>query len=299
MGVAIVSYNTAPLLRRCLESVLADTGSPVLVIDNQSTDGSAELVRREFPSVHLRAEESNLGYGTAANAAVAELRTRYVLLLNADTELTSGAVDALARYLDEYPAAAIAGPRLVTVTGQYDPSAHRFPTPLALLLQESGLRRVLGIARRSEWRPRQVEWILGAALAIRREAFDAVGGFDPGFFLYQEEVDLCYRLRAAGWQIHYAPVATLRHVGGASTSQRAAETFAHFVRSTRRIARLRWSRPRAVGVSAVLGAVLAARLARDAAQLLWARAPDRRDHLRRRIAAWRRGLAALRERAEG
>lgn len=296
IGVAIVSYNTAPLLRRCLESVIADTRGPVLVVDNRSPDGSAELVRREFPSVRLRAEADNRGYGAAANLAVGELGTRYVLLLNADTELTRGAVEALTAYLDDHPEVAVAGPRLVTVSGTYEPSAHRFPTPLALLLQESGLRRLLGLARRNEWRPRSVDWILGAALAIRREAFDAVRGFDEGYFLYQEEVDLCYRLRAAGWEVHYAPVATVRHVGGASTSQRAAETFGHFVRSTTRIARLRWSRPSAAGVRAVLGVVLAARLARDAAQLTWARDRERRERLRRRIAVWLRGLAALRER---
>jgi N-acetylglucosaminyl-diphospho-decaprenol L-rhamnosyltransferase len=295
IGVAIVSYNTAPLLRRCLQSVVADTRGPVLVIDNRSPDGSAELVRREFPSVHLRAEEDNRGYGAAANLAVAQLGTRYVLLLNADTQLTPGAVEALAAYLDDHPAAAMAGPRLVTATGTYEPSAHRFPTPLALLLQESGVRRLLGLGRRNEWHPRPVDWILGAALAIRREAFDAVGGFDETYFLYQEEVDLCFRLLAAGWETHYAPVATVLHVGGASTSQRAAETYGHFVRSTRRFARLRLSRSRAAGVRVVLAAVLAARLARDAAQLGWAHDRERRQRLRGRTAAWLRGLAALRD----
>jgi len=218
-----------------------------------------------------------------------------VLLLNADTQLTPGAVEALAAYLDDHPAAAMAGPRLVTATGTYEPSAHRFPTPLALLLQESGVRRLLGLGRRNEWHPRPVDWILGAALAIRREAFDAVGGFDETYFLYQEEVDLCFRLLAAGWETHYAPVATVLHVGGASTSQRAAETYGHFVRSTRRFARLRLSRSRAAGVRVVLAAVLAARLARDAAQLGWAHDRERRERLRGRTAAWLRGLAALRE----
>ena len=89
-GVAIISHNTASLLRRCLASVVADTRGPVLVVDNQSTDGSAELVRREFPGVRVRAEEDNRGYGAAANLAIGELGTRYVLLLNADTELTPG-----------------------------------------------------------------------------------------------------------------------------------------------------------------------------------------------------------------
>jgi len=296
IGVAIVSYNTAALLRRCLESVVPDTRGPVLVVDNRSTDGSAELVGREFPSVRVRAEAENRGYGAAANLAVAELGTRYVLLLNADTELTPGTVEALAAYLDGHPTAAMAGPRIVTATGTYEPSAYRFPTPLPLLLYESGVRRTLGLGRRNEWRSRRVDWILGAVLAIRREAFDAVGGFDEAYFLYQEEVDLCYRLRAAGWEIHYAPVATVLHVGGASTSQRAAETFGQYVRSTQRFARLRLSRSRAAGVRVVLAAVLVARLAREAAQLAWARDRERREHLRRRIAAWRRGLAALRER---
>lgn len=296
IGVAIISYNTAQLLRRCLATVVADTRGPVVVIDNQSSDGSAELVRREFPGIQLRAED-NRGYGAAANRAIAELQTRYVLLLNADTELTPGAVNALAAYLDDHAAAAMAGPRLVTIAGTFDPSAHRFPTPLALLLQESGVRRLFRLEHRNEWRTRSVDWILGAALAIRREAFEAVGGFDEGYFLYQEEVDLCHRLRAAGWQIHYAPVATVLHVGGASTSQRAAETFGQFVRSTRRFARLRLSRSRAAGVRAVLAAVLAGRLVRDAAQLVWVQDRGRRERLRGRTAAWLRGFAALRERA--
>jgi N-acetylglucosaminyl-diphospho-decaprenol L-rhamnosyltransferase len=294
IAIAIISYNTAPLLRRCLTSVVAYTRGPVLVIDNHSTDGSAELVRREFAEVPLKVEE-NRGYGAAANRAIDELQTRYVLLLNADTELTSGAAEALAAYLDEHTTVGIAGPRLVTAAGIFDPSAHAFPRPLALLLQESGVKRLLRIGHRNEWRARSADWILGAALMIRREAFRAVGGFDEGYFLYQEEVDLCHRLRQAGWDVHYAPVATVLHVGGASTSQGLAENFGHFVRSTRRFARLRLSAASAAGVRAVLAAVLAGRLARDAPQLLWVHQNERREQLRARTAAWLRGLAALRE----
>lgn len=293
MGVVIVNYNTAPLLRRCLTSVLAEIPGPVLVIDNGSSDGSPELVHGEFPTVRVHTETGNPGYGAAANLAVRELSTRYVLLLNADTELTSGAVTALVAYLDDHASVAMAGPRIVTVAGTYEPSAHDFPTPMALLLAESGVRRLLGVARRHEWRPRSVDWVLGAALAIRREAFDAVGGFDEAYFLYHEEVDLCYRLRAAGWEIHYAPVATVLHVGGASTSQRAAEAYGVYVRSTQRFARLRFSRSKTAGVRAVLAAALVARLARDAAQLAWVRDRERRQILRGRSAMWLRGLAAL------
>jgi N-acetylglucosaminyl-diphospho-decaprenol L-rhamnosyltransferase len=315
-GVAIISYNTASLLRRCLASVVADTRGPLLVVDNQSTDGSAELVRREFPGVRVRAEEDNRGYGAAANLAIGELGTRYVLLLNADTELTPRTVESLAAYLDDHPTVALAGPRIVNAAGTYEQSAHRFPTPTSLLLHarwwpgpqaprpsapsgdDRPNRRLwpsVPLARSHEWRPRPVDWVLGAALAIRREAFEAVNGFDEAYFLYQEEIDLCYRLRAAGWEIHYAPVATVLHVGGASTGQRATETFGQFVRSTQRFARLRLSRSRAAGVRAVLGAVLVTRLALEAARLVGARDRERRERIQGRMAAWRRGLAVLRE----
>lgn len=317
MGVAIVSYNTAPLLRRCLESVLADTTGPVLVVDNRSTDGSADLVRREFPSVRIRAEMDNRGYGAAANLAIAELGTRYVLLLNADTELTPKTVEQLTAYLDDHPNVAMAGPRIVNAAGVYERSAHYFPTATSLLLharwwpgpqaerplappgQPSSGRRLRPfevMLRRNEWRPRPVDWVLGAALAIRRDAFTAVGGFDEAYFLYQEEIDLCYRLRTSRWEVHYAPVATVLHVGGASTSQRAAETFGQFVRSTRRFARLRLSPARSAGVHVVLSGVLVTRLALETARLAWARDRERRERIRGRIAAWRRGLAVLQER---
>jgi GT2 family glycosyltransferase len=315
MGVAIVSYNTASLLQCCVRSVLADTTNPVLVVDNDSSDGSADLVRREFPTVQVRVEQSNRGYGAAANVAVAELGTPYVLLLNADTELTPGAVASLAAYLDEHPTVALAGPRIVNAAGTYEQSAHRFPTATSLLLHarwwpgpqsssrvagnkqqaDRRLGRLAMFRRRSEWHSRSVDWVLGAALAIRRDAFDGVNGFDEAYFLYQEEIDLCFRLRAAGWEVHYAPVATVLHVGGASTAQRAAETFGQFVRSTRRFARLRLSPGRAAGVRAVLGTVLITRLAIEAARLVGARDRERRARIRGRIAAWRRGLSVLRE----
>lgn len=310
MGVAIVSYNTASLLRRCLQSLVADTSGRVLVLDN-GTDGSADLVRREFPSVQVRAQEDNRGYGAAANVAIAELGTRYVLLLNADTELTPRTVESLAAYLDDHPRVAVAGPRIVNAAGTYEQSAHRFPTATSLLLharwwpgpqsapaqRPSKHRRspFAALAHWNEWRARPVDWVLGAALAIRREAFETVNGFDEAYFLYQEEIDLCYRLRAAGWEIHYAPVATILHVGGASTGQRATETFGQFVRSTRRFARLRLSRTRAAGVRAVLGAVLVTRLALEAARLAGSRSSEGRERIRGRIAAWRRGLEVLRE----
>jgi len=127
MGVAVVSYNTAALLRRCLHSIVADTNAPMLVVDNGS-DGSADIVRREFPTVRVRVEE-NRGYGAAANIAVTQLETPYVLLLNADTELTPRTLQALTRYLDQHPRVAIAGPRIVNAPFSYSDIALA-PCPL-------------------------------------------------------------------------------------------------------------------------------------------------------------------------
>jgi N-acetylglucosaminyl-diphospho-decaprenol L-rhamnosyltransferase len=293
IGIAIVSYNTAPLLRRCLESVAVDTDAAVVVVDNGSTDGSVELVQREFPLTRVEIDSDNRGYGAAANRAVQSLRSRYVLLLNADTELSSGTVEALADYLDRHPRTAIAGPRLVNAAHGYEPSGHAFPTPFAVFMRESPLRHIPR-RRRDEWRSESVEWLLGAALAIRRDAFIAVGGFDEGYFLYAEEVDLCYRLRAAGWEVHYAPVATILHVGGASTSQYGAEMLGHSVRSTRRFARLRLSRSNEVGVRLVYTGVFVARLGFDLIRLVWAREVEQRERLRHLIGKWICGLEAVR-----
>jgi GT2 family glycosyltransferase len=136
--------------------------------------------------------------------------------------------------------------------------------------------------------------VLGAALAIRREAFIDAGGFDEGYFLYAEEVDLCYRLRTAGWEVHYAPVATVLHVGGASTSQYGADMLGHSVRSTRRFARLRLSRMNEAGVRIVYATVFAARLGVDTIRLAWTRDDEQRTRLRNLIGKWVHGLEAVR-----
>jgi GT2 family glycosyltransferase len=205
----------------------------VVVVDNASSDGSAEMVRAHYPSAILRAKERNLGFGAAANQAIASCAAEYVLLLNSDTLLQSGALKALSDYLAQHPRAAIVGPRLVEPDGALQASCYPFPTPLNTFLENSTtairlgrlIRRHIPLLRNSYLRTwphtsaRVVPWIKGAALVLRRTAFDAVGGFDESYFMYFEDADLCYRLNAAGWQVHFAPVTTVVHVGGASTRQ--------------------------------------------------------------------------------
>jgi len=296
IAVAVISYNTRDHLRRCLASVTEDGGREVVVADNGSTDGSIAMVGREFPTAVVVLDESNPGYGGAANTAIAKCRSSYVLLLNSDTILSRGTLDALRRYLDEHPRAAIVGPRLRNPDGTLQRSIHQFPTPLVTLLDYSWLGPLVGVvpglrklylASASHQRGRAVPWVTGAALAIRKSAFDAVGGFDPSFFMYYEEVDLSYRLFRAGWETHFTPSADVTHVGGASTSQQRAPMYAQQIAAAMQYSKRHHS-PFAVRRTALaLRFGLACRLAGDTARLSMARDSTRRRRLEGNIASLR------------
>jgi len=272
MAVAIVNYNTRDYLRACLSTVLSQAPSEVIVVDNGSSDDSLEMVHADYPSVVVQANKTNVGYGAAANQAIARCKAAYVLLLNADTLLKPGALHALSSYLDQNPRAAIVGPRLIEVDGSLQASCYPYPTPLHTLLENSRCAITLGRLIRRYAPPfrklylrtwahdyaRVVPWLKGAALAIRRETFEAVDGFDPSFFMYFEDADLCYRLKAAGWQIHFAPVTTVVHVGGASTRKYRADMTVRLLASTLQFYKRHSSRVRhAEAVTIVKGLMLA------------------------------------------
>jgi GT2 family glycosyltransferase len=268
------------------------------VVDNGSTDGSIELVRERFARVRLLVSQRNRGYGAAANAAIEACETPAVLVLNSDTRLEPEALTTLGRYLDEHPRAAVVGPRLVNADGSLQRSTYPFPSAGDTLLGETGLhlvvRRIPWLRERSwrTWshdRACQVPWVLGAALVIRRSAFEAVGGFDEAFFMYGEEVDLCRRLAAAGFEVHYAPVTSVVHLGGASTAARAQAMQREYLLSKRRYLTGHEPRPRARRVLFVLRAIVFARLVRDSARLLAAGGGERR-RMRAAVAGWRQLL---------
>lgn len=228
LAVAIVNYNTRDHLRVCLTSVLAEMPAQVVVADNGSSDGSIELVQREFPTVELHVDHSNPGYGAAANHAIARCLAPYILLLNSDTVLQPGALDAVRDYLTAHPAVGVLGPRLLNPGGTLLRSCFPFPVPWLPFLGQQPLVRALAqipllrerhVTAWSHDVPRRVPWVLGAALAIRYEAFREVGGFDESYRMYFEETDLCYRLGVIGWETHFAPVTSIVHIGGASTNQ--------------------------------------------------------------------------------
>jgi GT2 family glycosyltransferase len=300
IAVIIINYNTRESLRACLATVVSQDPAETIVVDNSSHDSSVEMVRAEYPQVVLHANKSNVGYGTAANQGVASSKADYVLVLNADTVLTPGTLQALKNYLDDYPQAAAVGPRLVRPNGQQRISCHPFPTPFFTLLEITCLSRLVGrIPILRDWylctwahdRPRIVPWVSGAAMAIRREAFSVVGGFDESFFMYTEEVDLCYRLKLAGRDVHFAPVATIVHAGAASTVQHRAEMKVQLFASIVHFYQKHYSKARIAELVAILKAVMLVRLARDMLRLAVTHDPRKRDMLNQDMNAWRHVLA--------
>jgi GT2 family glycosyltransferase len=222
VSVVVCTYNAMPWIEPCLESV---RGLECVVVDNGSTDDTLALVRKRFPDA-IVVEQDNLGLGAGWNAGIARATTgSYVFLLNADAWVVDDGVARLAGFLDAHPRAALVGPLLRNPDGSLQRSVRGFPTLWRLATEYFFLRK---LAPRSELfngfyagsfrhdGERQVEWTMGAALLARREALAEVGGLDEDFFLFSEEVDLAYRLRAAGWESWFTPSAEVTHVGGAA-----------------------------------------------------------------------------------
>lgn len=255
LGVVIVSFNTSPLLDRCLTTLhaaLAEEGlrasSEVWVVDNASSDGSAAMVATRHPWVRLVALERNVGF-TAGNNVV--LR-RYasdagqppgqVLLLNPDTEIQPGALGPLRAALAGRSEVAVAGPLLRYPDGRFQHSAFRFPgvaqTWLDLLpvarLMDSRLNGRYPLSRYATGSPFAVDFVLGACMLVRMAALRAVGPLDEGFYMYCEEVDWCRRFRAAGWETMCVPEAIVVHHGGGSTRHFQDAMFEQLWRSRRR-----------------------------------------------------------------
>jgi GT2 family glycosyltransferase len=293
ISVAVISYNTRELLRQCVASVFADGGNDVVVVDNGSTDGTVEMLREEFGRVHLFVDGSNPGYGAASNAAIDRCRSEYVLLLNSDTVVSPGALQALCGYLDAHPRVAIVGPRLRHPDGSLQRSLHQFPTPLITLLDYSWVGRLVGrvpglrklyVASDPHDKARAIPWVTGAALAIRKAAFQRVGGFDPTFFMYYEEVDLSYRLHRAGWETHFTPAAEVMHVGGASTSQQRGPMYAQQIGAAIQYSERHQSELGVMLTTFALRFSLVSRLVGDMARLALTRDHACRQRLRDNVA---------------
>src|SRR6185503_11528018 len=200
VDVVVVSYETRETLLECLAAFVAEPTASVVVIDNASRDGTAAAVRERFPSVRLVANAENVGFARACNQGARESRARYLLFLNPDATLAPGSLGALAAILEARPRVGVVGPRTRSANGDIQVSTG---PDLSLVSEIRQRRLVRGVARRDaailveaeglHAVEREVDWVSGACLMIRREAFDAVSGFDERFFLYEEDADLCRR----------------------------------------------------------------------------------------------------------
>jgi len=231
LSVVIVSWNCWPHLRRCLESLqpaLAGLGAEVIVVDNASSDGTATHIREGFPQVRFMQMAANAGFATACNRGFEVSQGRYVWMLNPDTIFTETTAYDLVQALDIHPRAGVAGPRILNEDGTMDPrSARKFPSLLTELLEKCGLQRLSTRMTRlplDEAGCQPIPLLSGAAMCVRRKAMEEIGGLDESFLLYGEDMDLCRRLSAAGWQILYCGDARLSHSGSGSSRQCPDET---------------------------------------------------------------------------
>lgn len=311
LSIVILNWNVAGLLAGCLKSLAAAAGdwfarSEVLVIDNASTDNSVEMARRDFPDVRLLALSRNLGFSGGNNAGIRAARGKYILLLNPDTVALPGSIEALVSYIDANPEVGIVGPRLLNSDGTLQPSRRRFPTLATALVESTPLQRWLGnigavkrfyMLDKPEAETQRVDWLSGAALLCRREALEQAGLFDPGYFMFSEEVDLCTRVNDAGWEVIYLPQAEMVHYGGGSTDQAIAARHINFNTGKARYFRLHEGRLHGKLVRYYLLAIYVAQGISEAAKWLLGHKRDMRaERLRMYRQVLRSGLKEERPR---
>jgi GT2 family glycosyltransferase len=243
VSTLIVTYNVRDYLLDTLRAYYETCGpeAEVIVVDNASTDGSAEAVTERFPRARLVRLEQNVGFGRANNRGLELSHSDFVLVMNPDVVVRPGCVNALRRFLIEHPDVGAVGPRLQRPDGRLDLAARRaFPTPAAAFFRFTGLSRLFprsarfnryNLGARPVESTQEIDAGTAACLMVRRAAIDKVGFFDPDFFMFGEDLDLCYRLKQSGWKIFYVPAAVAIHVKGTSTRQATRRMLYEFHRA--------------------------------------------------------------------
>ena len=229
VSIIIVNWNSADYVRKCVASVLAHTQGltyQIIVVDGASFDGCGAMLAREHPEVHFIQSQENVGFGRANNLGFQSARGRNILCLNPDTELTGNTIRVLMERLESLPGAGAVGCRVLNADGTLQTSCiQSFPTVLNQLLDSDFLRarfprsRLWGTAAflSSGNHPEVVEAVTGACVMLKREVVERVGGFSPEFFMYGEDLDLCFKVRKSGQLVYYVPETSLIHYGGSST----------------------------------------------------------------------------------
>lgn len=231
ISVILVSYNTIEMTKKALNDLFASVGGlkiEVFMIDNASKDGSADVLRREYPNIKLIENTQNVGFGRANNQAVPLVQGRYVLLLNTDAFVQTDTLIKTIQFMDMHPQYGMLGVKLLGRDGDLQPSCRYFPSSWNIFLERTNLKQFFKNTQLIDdmnWdhnSVRDCDWVPGCYALIRKIVIDQVGLFDPRYFLYYEEVDHCLAAKRAGWQVVYYPDTTVVHIGGESAKQEAA-----------------------------------------------------------------------------
>lgn len=255
LSIIVLSFNTKELLRECLASIKKNAPptlrSELIVVDNASIDGSADVVRSEFPKITLIENKENVGYTKGNNMAIKKAKGRYVLFLNTDTVVHKNTLETMVDFMDEYKDAGTATCRVELPNGKLDDSCHRgFPTPWRALLHFTGLSKLFPNSMLLNgyhlgWRDlnkiHQIDSCSGAFMIVRRSAGEEVGWWDEDFFWYGDDLDFCYRLKKKGWKVYFVPTVKILHYKGVSGGIKSISQ--HLTRATRQT-RLRATKAR-------------------------------------------------------
>jgi GT2 family glycosyltransferase len=241
LSIIIVTFNSRAHIDRCLGSLTEHAPAvdrEVVVVDNASTDGTVAAVRARWTGVRVIEAGDNLGFARANNLGIRQTSGGLILLLNPDTIVPAGSIDALIAALEARPDAAVAGPRLVNAEGRAELSFGAMMSPLAELRQKTLVRGndrgVRAVSAYVEWltrHPREVDWVSGACMLLRRADVEAIGLMDERYFMYAEDVDLCAAVRARGRKVLFAPSAQVVHLRGQSRATASAATERAYRRS--------------------------------------------------------------------
>jgi len=223
LTVSIVTYNPGSMILQCLESIFSNPPPlefEVHVVDNDSRDGTCALLQERFPQIHLVRNRKNVGYARANNQVILGSQSQYVLVLNPDITVLRGSLGRMVRYMEDHPDVGVAGCRLVYPDGRLQLSCRRFPTVTTFLLRglhldgllrENRIMQAYLLEREDHRSDLEVDWCLGSCLLLRRRALDDVGPLDGRYFMYYEDIDLCQRMRLAGWKVAYIASAEMIH----------------------------------------------------------------------------------------
>jgi len=219
LSIVIPTYNASPWIAQCLDSIRVNAPRhpcEVIAVDDNSADDTLEIIRSQFPAVRIFANAKNLGFSKTVNVGLRASAGEYIFVLNNDTWVHPGALDALIDYLDTTPEAGIVGPKVQNGDGSLQPQCRRFvPSPAGALLYFTRLsRRRYFVTSHDENVTHDVDSLSGAAMLVRRAVVERIGYFDEEFFLYGEDMDFCWRAKQAGWRVVYHPAAVITHFGG-------------------------------------------------------------------------------------